>query len=326
LMNDEDPKLPESEEEFRDQFKLKTKYLDPKGRRVYIDIMTTDKDYYNQLVKPAWELASGKPMQSIGTFFGNLFKTHGGMVSPMRRFINDIDRIVSGQILVDYWGNQVYYKIDSPWDKLLKIGLHFYELFQPIPLSIAERLKKWNVPDFEAHLIAATGIRPSLSEEDKKVTELWSKFYSYSNKREEMMKIIRQEKLKQVDIDNFNRSLQTVIDHPLTRKHPELIKALESVRLKDIGYYKISALIRERDELLDRAIEDIDRGDWKRVDARIEEFNRKYPGSLLSRRSVADRRKRQIKQERLRPEIKEEQRVPVDIRGAARNLRQKENQ
>ena len=64
LLTGEGPEPPEEgenpEEWLRDLFKIRTGITDNKGRPIMLDLMTSDKDYYEQIVSPFIKTITGR--------------------------------------------------------------------------------------------------------------------------------------------------------------------------------------------------------------------------------------------------------------------------
>ena len=214
IMTGDTPEFPEDEDEFRDQFKVKTNWKDHKNRPVYIDLMTSERDYFEQLVKPAWQTVTGRPLEAAGSAANTFTKTLGGMKSTVLGLAKDVATISMREPLVNWKTKRVYYITDPAAKKLLKIGLHLYERIEPIPASTARRLIDKKVDPFLAMGIAMAGIRTSMPEIERKRNEIWSQLYSFREQKMEINQRVRSGKYTLDDVREFNQAIDEIIRHP----------------------------------------------------------------------------------------------------------------
>ncbi len=253
IMSGEMPDEPEEgehpEEWLRDLFKINTGRKDNKGRPIMIDIMTTDKDYFHQLVQPFIELVTGRPLESLQSFFGYLVKTAGGMTSIPRSVINDFDAMFQGKVLVDWKGERVWYASDNPISKAVKFMIHEAKYLEPIPISAGRRMHEKGLNALEILIYSGTASRVTGSELEKRRSSLWQKFFDMRDRRTELRKIAKNGNLKQHDINDFN----SYVDDALA------VKALP-VDLRD---YLERLHLPDLDELLG-SIDDYDKRNLKK--------------------------------------------------------------
>ena len=225
-----------------------------------------------------------------------------------------MNKLVSGEVLVDWKGDRIWNITDPALRKLNKFLLHVWERIEPIPASTARRLMAKNVDKGAALLIAGAGIRADMPEKEKKKSALWRKFFSLRDQRDELAKVIRQEKIRPEQIAEYNATIDEVAAHPLMGG--DLKEALEQLKLKDMAYYRASGLIRQRDEALDEAGRLVAGGRQRAAAAVLERFNRSHRGAELTMESVLRRVNARRRRAEMTPAERERQRVPRDIRSA----------
>ena len=220
------------EEWLRDMFKIDTGQTDDKGRPIMVDIMTTDKDYYQQIVQPFIELITGRPAEAAGSAIYTMTHTIGGMTSVPRAIINDLDAVAQGKVLVDWKGDRVWYSSDSGLTKINKFLLHEARHIEPIPVSSARNMHRRGLDAMTSLLAAGAAMRVSSSELERRRSELWQKFFDMRDRRTELRKIAKNGRLDQSEIDYFNY----IVDEALRVKAlpVDLKDYLEGLRLPDL--------------------------------------------------------------------------------------------
>ena len=226
----EDGEMPE--EWLRDIFKVDSGRVDDKGRPILIDFMTTDKDYYQQIVQPAIELFSGRPFEAAQSFGYNVVHTIGGMTSIPRGIYNDFDAIAQGKVLTDWKGDRVWYSSDDAITKAVKFLQHEYRHVEPIPASAYRQMRHRGIDSLSAITAAGTAMRVSHSELERRRSSLWQKFFDMRNRRTDLRKLAQNGKLDQGEINYFN----SLVDDALTVKALpiDLKDYLEDLRLPDL--------------------------------------------------------------------------------------------
>jgi len=218
---------PEDEDELRDLFKVKTPWADDKGRTLYIDLMTTDKDYFEQIVRPAWQAASGRPAEAAVTAADTAKRTIGGMIGPVADMGIDTAIIMRGGVLVDWKGDRVYHVTDSGLQKLNKLLMHHAAKAEPIPISSARQAGKKGLGSMAAFLITVTGARVGISGPDRREAEVWGSLYSLRSQREELHRYIRKAQVRQAEIDRYNETVDGMLEYPkLTQAQAQYLRGL----------------------------------------------------------------------------------------------------
>lgn len=186
ILTGEPPDMPTDADTFRDLFKIKTPWKDEKDRTVYVDLLTYDKDYWQQMVYPTWKLVTGHPEEAAEEALVTFVKRIGHMKAPTLGILSDLYKMASGEALVDWKGQRVYYITDPFLLRLNKVAVHWWHRAEPIPTSVALRMMARKTEPVVAIITAAMGIRPAYSEHDKRVNELVRDTYSLRQNQEEL--------------------------------------------------------------------------------------------------------------------------------------------
>ncbi len=219
---------PESLDEMRDLFKIDTGLEDEKGRKILIDVLTYDKDYWEQIVVPGWTAASGKPLEASKNAVSTFIKTTGGMKSPLFDVVLDLGVASTGDVLTDWVGDRVFFNTDTAPVKMTKMAKHWAEKVEPISFSVFRRMRRKGY-DFKTSLIAsALGLRPSMTEHDKKVGRLARDIYELRTKQEELYYSLEGAANPKEMIRRHNADVDRVLKNELYKDLPEItLKRLE---------------------------------------------------------------------------------------------------
>ncbi len=284
ILTGEGPEPPEEgenpEEWLRDLFKIRTGQTDNKGRPIMLDLMTTDKDYYEQIVSPFIKAITGRPIEGAQKAIYTVTHTIGGMSSPFRGMMNDLDTIAQGKVLVDWKGQRVWYESDSGLSKLNKFLMHEWHNFEPIPFSAASQMEDKGLGAMERLLATALAMRVSHSDLEKRRSSLWRKFFDMRDKRTELRKMAKENDLPQGEIDKFNNLLNDAmkvkaVPDDLREYMEELYLPDLPELLSDIGDYELG-LLKKKVRAMYLA------GKMSRASKLIREYNRKHPGKTTS--------------------------------------------
>jgi len=211
IMTGQWPDVPHSLDELRDLFKIKTPWKDHRGRTIYIDMLTYDRDYWDELVVPAWKLLTGKPLEAAEELVGTFIKTIGGMKSPTLAICTDIARLSMGQPIVDYFRRPIFYEHDPPLTKLAKWAQHAWVQAEPISVGVAKRMVKRKTHPAVAVLAAAAGLRPSLSEKDRKVAKVVRDVFSLRDEQEELYYKLGKMSRPRAAIEKYNKIVDRIL-------------------------------------------------------------------------------------------------------------------
>ena len=294
ILTGEGPEPPEEgenpEEWLRDLFKVRTGQKDNKGRPIMLDLMTSDKDYYEQLVSPFIKTITGRPDDGLYKFGSTLAHTFGGMTSSFRSMVNDVDTVLQGKVLVDWKGERVWYESDSGATKFGKFLMKQLSNYEPIPSSTERQMRDRGLGAMERFLYTGFAMRVSHSEIEKRRSSLWRKFFDMRDKRTELQKMAKENELSQHEIDKFNDLLDDamtvkaipvdLLDYMEGLYLPNLPDLLSSIDDYDLGLLKKKVRAMYLAGKMSRAIN------------LIHEYNRKHPGKSISLGQIIRKNKR----------------------------------
>lgn len=215
IMTGKLPDPPENADEFRDLFKVKTPWKDDRDRTIYVDLLTYDKDYWEQVVLPGWKLCTGHPIEAAEHGLTKFVKRIGGMKATGLGVAADLYKLSTGEALVDWKGQRIFYITDPALVKLRKLGVHWLDRAQPISASVAQRMMKKGVHPIFAFTAAAVGLRPAYSERDKKVNELCRNVWALRENQEELYYRLAQLNSPRDAIKEYNAIVDRITAHPL---------------------------------------------------------------------------------------------------------------
>jgi len=205
LMTKKWPEKPEKMQDVRDLFKIDTGYKDDKDRKIMIDLLTYDKDY--------WEIYGKLIFGDQTTIVPGLFKRAGGMKSALAELATDMGMVMQGKALVDWKNDEVYYFTDPGLVKMMKFVKYELERITPISKSVADQARKRGANDTLAYLMAAAGLRPAYTEAEVREREQWKVFYDLRNRREDLYRYISTLKKPIEAVENYNKQLTRLISN-----------------------------------------------------------------------------------------------------------------
>ncbi len=204
------PKKPETLEDARDLFKIDTGKKDEKGRRIMIDLMTFDRDYWNV----AFNLLRLRP----DVAFGKSWKRIGGMKSPTAEIILDLVQMSMGKAIYDWKGDRVVEITDPFLLKAMKLTTHEIEKLVPISVSVFQQSKKRDIDTTIAAIETLLGFRPTKTEKDLREQKIISKMYSLAGQREEMSYYIGQSTDPKRTVEIYNKTVNDILNSPYVPK------------------------------------------------------------------------------------------------------------
>lgn len=229
IMTGEPPDWPENLGEVRDLFKVKTPWKDNRDRTIYVDLLTYDKDYWDQLAVPLWKLATGHPLKA-GSEAGSVFlKTIGGMEAPSVSIFEDMFRLMTGEVLVDWKGERIYYITDTPLQKLNKLLSKWENDIAPIPFGVWQRMVQKRIHPVTALVLAMAGVRPSSSEHDKQVDDLARNSWSLRYEKEKLYYYLASMNHPREAVEDYNAKVDALLNHPAISR-----KVIEDLRLGNL--------------------------------------------------------------------------------------------
>jgi len=198
------PEKPEKLEDIRDLFKIDTGYVDDKGRKVMIDLMTYDKDYWNVY----FNVLRGRPDKAITESITRV----GGMKAPTAEMLWDFSGMLMGNKIYDWKGNEVIELTDPFLIKLQKLAIHEIKRLEPISMSVYKQLRNKEVDMALALVAMVMGVRPTKTEEDKRIQKITSKIYSLKGQQEELYQYLGSIDNPREAIEKYNKMVNDVLD------------------------------------------------------------------------------------------------------------------
>ncbi len=204
------PRKPETLDDARDLFKIDTGKSDEKGRKIMIDLMTYDKDYWNV----AFNILRLRPDVAIG----KSWKRIGGMKAPTADIIVDLALMAMGKAVYDWKGDRVVEITDPFLLKAMKLTKHEVEKLVPISVSVFQQSKKRDIDTTVAAIETLLGFRPTKTEQDIREQKIISKMYSLAGQREEMSYYIGQSTDPKRTVAKYNKTVNGILNSPYIPK------------------------------------------------------------------------------------------------------------
>ncbi len=203
IMTRKPPKVPETIEDVRDLFKIDTGMKDDKGRRIMIDLLTYDKDYWNVF----GNILTGQPEKAVIT----TIKRAGGMVAPSAQVAIDIANLAAGRAIYDWKGDRVTEITDSFAGQVLKIAIHEIKRTEPISVSVFKQSLKRDQTAVLSALTALLGYRPTLTEKDKREQQVLHRIYSLKGQQEELYQYLATVRNPRKAVERYNKTVNTIL-------------------------------------------------------------------------------------------------------------------
>lgn len=201
------PKKPETMEDFRDLTKIDTGRKDDRGRRVMIDMLDYDKDYFNIY----YNLLRGRPDHAVL----ESLKRIGGMKAPFFEMTVDIAKLASGEALYDWKGDRVTEITDTWLQKVNKLAAYELRKTEPISMSTYKQARRKEAARLVAFVEAITGIRPTISEKDRRERDILARIYSLKGQQEELYNYLRTIHHPRRAVDNYNAKVKSILESKL---------------------------------------------------------------------------------------------------------------
>ncbi len=204
ILTGKPPKRPENLEDFRDLFKMDTGKLDDKGRRVLIDLLTYDKDYYNILF--------GSAQKGTAELGKEILRRIGGMKAPIADMTYDLVTVAFNKDIYDFKGDKVIKNTDPALVKLRELALFELKKIEPISVSVFKQAKRKGLRTPIAILQAITGIRPTLSERDRRRAGVIRNVWELFGDKEETLRAVRTARKPRAAIAAYNKNVRRVME------------------------------------------------------------------------------------------------------------------
>lgn len=248
IMTGKLPKKPETAEDLRDLFKIDTGKTDDKGRRIMIDMMTYDKDYWNI----GFNVLKGRPDEAVKVSI----KRIGGMKAPTADMITDLALISMGKAVYDWKGDRVTEITDPFLLRVMKLTVHEIRKLEPISVSVFKQSRRREIDTTIAAIESLLGVRPTKTEKDKREQAITNRIYSLKGQQEKLYQYLGTLKEPRKAIDRYNKTVNQVLNSKMVpqkmRKEwePKLLIDVERL-LSNKAYYLTSP--NRTDEEIERA-------------------------------------------------------------------------
>ena len=164
-------KAPTTANELRDFFKIETPFKDDKGRTIFIDAFTDERDYFlifGHLVGSGLELSQGRdPVEELAKIPKGFVRRGAGMTSGLLEVMSDLSKIAVGEALYDYQGNKIIKVRDPILKKALKLAIHELSRIKPIALGVFQQARRQKASIVIAAIESILAVRPTLSEDER---------------------------------------------------------------------------------------------------------------------------------------------------------------
>ena len=283
ILSGEWPEPPETAEDLRDVWKIKTGHKDRQGRDVYVDTLTYGKDYANFITT----LAQGRPDK----FASETWKRLGGMKSPFFDVATDLAQLSMNKPLYDWKGDRVTEVTDPFLRKMMKLLAYEAEKLQPIGYSVYKQGRDKELARVSAAIQAFSGLRPTLSEKDIREKQVLHKIYSLRGQQETLYQYLRTLPNPRKAVEQYNDIVKEVLSSKYTpaemRKEwePELIIDLDRLTTnKQDAYLSSSHTEKEANRIREFIVNmgQTPRGIWE-----VEDIRPRLSAVVKRRRSLA---------------------------------------
>lgn len=198
------PEKPKKLEDIRDLFKIDTGYVDDKGRKIMIDLMTYDKDYWNV----TFNILRGRPDKAITESITRV----GGMKAATYGILTDFSLMLQGRAIYDWKGDEVVELTDPFFTKVMKIAIHEIKKLEPISVSVYKQTRRKNVDRLIAAVEAMIGLRPTYTEEEKRRSKIIQRIYSLKGQQEELYQYLGTIDHPKEAIEDYNKTVNDILD------------------------------------------------------------------------------------------------------------------
>ena len=203
------PKEPEKIEDIRDLLKVDTGKVDSRGRKIMIDMLTYDKDYWN-----LFNVLRGKPDVAVT----NAITRVGGMKASSLGLLTDLAKIAQGEALYDWKGNKVIEITDPLLTKLQKFVVYESDRFEPIALSVFNQWRDKDIDVLSSAVLSFAGVRATKTEQERRNQAIISRLFSLKDQQEQLYYYLGTIKNPREAIQKYNDTVNSVLDNPLTPK------------------------------------------------------------------------------------------------------------
>ncbi len=202
------PKKPETAKDIRDLFKVDTGKVDSRGRRMMIDLLTYDRDYWAVFGKPLVGQAGEVPIEVI--------RRLGGMTATTFEMISDLNQLSMGKAIYDWKGDRIVEVTDPFLKRAVGLIAHEIQKVEPIATNIYRQARDRNLTRMAAAITTLAGARPTTSEKDKRESQIISRIFSLRDRQERLYHFLGSIKNPRKHINDYNKIAQGVLDNPIT--------------------------------------------------------------------------------------------------------------
>jgi hypothetical protein len=201
------PKMPETVNDIPDLWKIDTGITDKRDRRVMIDMMAFEKDYWSVY----FNLARGRP----DIMAKEVIKRLGGMKAPIFDMATDLAKVSLGEAIVDWKGDRIT-EITDPWlQKLMKIAIHELKNIEPISVSVYNQAREKECGRIISFVEAISGVRPTKTEADKKDDEENRRIWSLRDQKDGLYLYLSTADNPRKMVDKYNARVREILESPL---------------------------------------------------------------------------------------------------------------
>ena len=169
ILTGKPPKKPEKASDIRDLFKVDTGKVDKNGRRIMIDLLTYDKDYWDVF----GNIFTGQPDKVVTS----VFKRFGGMTSTTWDILSDFNQMSMGKALYDWKGDRILNITDPFIEKTMKLAIHELKKGTPISANVFQQARNKGITIALSAAMTLAGVRLTKSEQDKREVEILHKIF-----------------------------------------------------------------------------------------------------------------------------------------------------
>ncbi len=203
ILTGKSPDKPEKLEDIRDLFKIDTGKKDDKGRKIMIDLMTYDKDYWNIY----FNVLRGRPDIAVT----ESIKRVGGMKASTFGMLVDFGQMLQGQAIYDWKEDKVFEITDPFLLKVQKLATHEVKRLEPISVSVYKQLREKDVDAVFASIAAMLGIRSTKTEADKRQQVITNRLFSLRDQQEQLYYYLGSIKDPKKAIENYNKTVNDIL-------------------------------------------------------------------------------------------------------------------
>ncbi len=208
ILTGKPPKKPEKIADIRDIFKIDTGKVDQHGRRIMIDLLTYDKDYWDVF----GNIVTGQPGEAIESTVRRL----GGMTATTWDVMSDLNQMSMGKAVYDWKGDRVVEITDPFIQRILKLSIHELKKAAPISTNVFQQARKKGVGTALSAAMTLAGVRLTKTEQDKKEVEILNKIFSLRDQQETLYWYLGGIENPREQIKKYNQTVMRILDNPIT--------------------------------------------------------------------------------------------------------------